>query len=67
MYVLIIVIHYYMICLITVSVDYKQITKTSTALCMFFRLPKFHHINLAYGWTFIGYLSVNEVLILHVT
>ena len=45
MFVLIIIIHYYMVCLDTVSIDYKQIMNTSTALCIFFRLPKFHHTN----------------------
>ena len=43
MFVLIIVIHYYMVCLITVSIDYKKI-KMNSAVHIYCRLPKFHHI-----------------------
>ena len=62
MFVLIIVIHYYMVCLNTVSIDYKQIMNTSTALCIFFRLHKFHHINdvlMDFHWLPVCQRSLN--------
>ena len=43
MFVLITVIHYYMVCLTTVSIDYKQIM--NSAVHIFCKLPKFHHIS----------------------
>ena len=42
MFVLIIVIHYYMVYLISVSIDCKKIM--NSAVHIFCRLPKFHHI-----------------------
>ena len=48
MHVWIIVIHYYMVCLITVSVDYKQITNTTTALCIFLDFLNFTICEITY-------------------
>ena len=44
MFVLIIVIHYYMVCLITVSIDRLQKKIMNSAVRIYCRLPKFHHI-----------------------
>ena len=41
MFVLIIVIDYYIVCLITVSIGYKK--NMNSAVHIFCRLPKFHH------------------------
>ena len=43
MFVLIIVIHYYMVCLTTVSIDSKIIL--NSAVHIFFKLVKFHNIS----------------------
>ena len=43
MFVLIVVIYYYMVCLITISIDYKKIMNSDVSV--FCRLPKFNHIS----------------------
>ena len=43
MFVLIIAIYYYMVCLTTVSINYKKII--NIAVHIFGKLTKFHHIS----------------------
>ena len=43
MFVVIIVIHYYTVCLITVPIDYNK--QMNNAMHIFCKLPKFHQIS----------------------
>ena len=58
MFMLIVAIYYYMVCLITISIDYKKIMNSDVGV--FCRLPKFHHISDVL-MDFHGFLFVNEV------
>ena len=64
MFVLIVVIYYYMVCLITVSIDYKKIMNCDVSV--FCRLPKFHHISdvlMDFHWFPVRQLSQNSNLL----
>ena len=56
----VLIIHYYMVCLITVSIGYKKIM--NSAVHIFRRLPKFHHISdvlMDFHWLPIRQQSLN--------
>ena len=59
MFALIIVIHYYMVYLTTVPIDYKN----NEQCCAYFFLNFLNFITSEmYWWTFIAFLSANDAL-----
>ena len=66
MFVLNIVIHYYMVCLITVTIDYNEKKIMNSAVHIFCRLPKFHHISdvlINFHWLPVRQRSLNYNLL----
>ena len=64
MFVLIVVIYYYMVCLITISIDCKKIIMNSD-VSVFSRFPKFHHISdvlMDFHWFPVRQRSLNSNL-----
>ena len=65
MFVLIVVIYYYIVCLITISIDYKKIMN-SVDVSVFCRLHKFHHIGdvlMDFHWFPVRQRSLNSNLL----
>ena len=65
MFVLIIVVHYYMVCLITVSIDCKK-KIINSAVHIYCRLPKFHHITdvlMDFNWLLVPQRGLSSNLL----
>ena len=63
MFVLIVVIYYYMVCLITISIDCKKIMNSDNSV--FCRLTKFYHISdvlMDFHWFPVRQRSINSNL-----
>ena len=65
MFVLIVVIYYYMVCLLTISIDYKKKIMNSD-VSVFCRPPKFNHISdvlMDFHLFPVGHRSLNSNLL----